>query len=326
MSKSLNTFFSICIFLFTLLILLCLCFGFTFSNHVVQGVNLFVATIIPTLFPYFFITAILFELKPTRYISNKLYFPFSKAFKVGRASCYAFIVSIFSGYPIGAMTVSSLRRKGLITTDESVRSSILCSTSSPYFCVFTLGIITFNSATIGIIVFLIHILCTLICSLIFEKICKVKTFSTKLPEPKNFDNGIFYDSVLSSATAILCVGFIVAITYYVLQILTTLKVVDFISYLFCLLGFNSEIATSITLGVFEVGLGLGGFSHYLSPLTLAIVSALVSFGGISNLVQSLFFLKNAKIKTAPFISFSIIKAVFSFVIGFVVFFVIFGVF
>ena len=319
MGKSLNTFFSTLFFLFTLFLICCLCFGFTFSSDVLGGVNLFIASILPTLFPYFFITTILFELKQTRLFSNKLSPLFSKFFHVGKASCFAFIVGVFSGYPIGAMTVASLKNNGFIDDGESVRSSILCSTCSPYFCLYSVGIIAFNNLSIGIVIFLIHLFCSLVVSLIFSKLNKNKTFCTKTPLPKHRDNGIFYDSVLSSALAILCVGFIVAITYYFLQLLSYVKALDFLSYLFCRLGLDKSLANGMSLGIFEVGLGIKNISSTLSPLSLSLTSALISFGGISYILQSVFFLKNVKIKTAPFVSFTILKAVLSFAISFLIF-------
>ena len=105
----------------------------------------------------------------------------------------------------------------------------------------------------------------------------------------------------------------------IIYFLTYVKALDFLSYIFCCFGLDKSLANGVSVGIFEVGLGIKNLSNTLSPLSLSLASALVSFGGISYVLQSVFFLKNAKIKTAPFVSFTILKAVLSFAISFFVF-------
>ena len=104
-----------------------------FSAAVSDGISLWATVVLPSLFPYFFITATLSSLKVTGKISARVSPITKKIFNVGGACGYALFISLLSGYPIGAKTVCDLKEKGVIGESESVRAAALCSTSSPMF-------------------------------------------------------------------------------------------------------------------------------------------------------------------------------------------------
>ncbi|WDC84038.1 hypothetical protein PL321_17135 [Caloramator sp. mosi_1] len=65
-------------------------------------------TVFPSLFPFFIINDLLMSVgiaENIAYIFNK---PINKIFKTSGYGAYAFIISIFSGYPAGAKVVKEL--------------------------------------------------------------------------------------------------------------------------------------------------------------------------------------------------------------------------
>ena len=138
------------------------------SSAVLDGVNLFIASIFPALFPYLFITAFLSNLsiikKGTRLLS-----PLSnKIFRCKGIVFYAYFISLLSGYPMGSKTVSDLRKAGLLTKAESVRASCLCSTSSPMFLIGCVGNLMFNNPLFGVVLFITHLISSIVIGFIFS--------------------------------------------------------------------------------------------------------------------------------------------------------------
>ena len=145
--------------LFLALIFLALVFIFipSLSNSVLDGIKLFFACVFPSLFPYFFITAILTELKTTSKISTFLSPIMKKVFNVNGVLGYAFFMSVIAGFPMGAKLVSDLKEKGVISHTESIRASAFCSTSSPVFLIVSVGSIMFYNQLFGILLFTIKL-------------------------------------------------------------------------------------------------------------------------------------------------------------------------
>ena len=78
MTKKLTLNFELILFIALLFFSLLLAFGKGYSQAVDNGIKLWAGCVLPSLFPYFFITATLSTLKITSSISNKLS-PFMRA-------------------------------------------------------------------------------------------------------------------------------------------------------------------------------------------------------------------------------------------------------
>ena len=139
-----------------------------YSDTVLSGIMLWAAAVLPSLFPYFFITAALSSLSVTEKLAAKLS-PFTrKVFNTGGITGYAFLMSLISGYPLGAKLVADLKENGLLSRAESVRAAAFCSTSSPMFMISSVGSIMFKSAEFGLCLFLCHLLSAFAVGFIFS--------------------------------------------------------------------------------------------------------------------------------------------------------------
>ena len=139
----------------------------TYSLAVIEGLKLWIACVIPALFPYLFITSILSNLKTTKKLSSFLSPLFRKTFSLGGQVGYAFILSLISGYPVGAKIIADLKSSNSISSTEAQRGAILCSSPSPVFLISSVGALMFSSALFGIFVFITNTLSTLIVGLVF---------------------------------------------------------------------------------------------------------------------------------------------------------------
>lgn len=322
MTKKLNSFFSATVFLtlFCLSILLALSGGYGYA--VTDGLSLWIACVIPSLFPYFFITATLSQLQFTKKVGAFLS-PLSKRlFNCGGCVGYAFLISTLSGYPLGAKTVSDLKLSGALNDDEAIRASCTCSTSSPMFLISSVGTIMFSSRAFGIKLFVTHILCALINGFLFsfyKKTSPIKKFSNFTTTQS--DN-ILYDSIYSAVISVLIVGGLITVFYLLTEVLLSVGILKPFIFLLTKITGNENTSKSIILGLFECTKGLKTLSVNGKTLfTLPICASLCGFGGFSVLAQSLAYLKKAKIKTAPFLLSKVTSAVLNFIIGLIISFI-----
>ena len=233
--------------LFSLLIALSLIIALdkSYSSVVLDGVKLWFSCVLPSLFPYFFITAILSSLNATSKISNFCSPLTKKIFNVSGAVGYAYFMSVISGYPIGAKVVCDLKQKNLLSDAESVRASVLCSTSSPMFMISSVGAIMFNNRLFGVCLFLTHLICSVIIGFIFSFYKKdIKPCQKSYLFNKRVDN-ILYESAYSSVISVLVVGGLITIFYLLTQVLYDLHLLDGIIYLLSLVLGSQNLATGL---------------------------------------------------------------------------------
>ena len=318
MTKSLNRFFEYLLFCFLLFFSAILCTG-NFTSSVLDGVSLWAVVVLPSLFPYFFITAILSSLSVTSKISNKLSPFFNKVFGVSGAVGFCYLVSLVSGYPVGAKSVADLKENGVIGQVESVRASALCSTSSPMFLIGSVGSIMFHSTAFGLALFITHLLSSLIIGFIFSFYKRnIRPQNTPtLTNDRKIDN-LLYESAYSSVISILIVGGLITVFYLLTEILLFYKILSpIINLLSAVLGENS---TAFVLGVFECTKGLKVLSSFgISLGGFSLCAFICGLGGISVIAQSLAYLKKAKIKTAPFLLGKVGQAVISLLIALIIY-------
>lgn len=316
-SKIFRNFKELFLFIVLIFFAVLICVNKKYSASILYGLELWIICVLPALLPYFFITAVLSSLKVTGKLSLFLSPLTKKFFNVNGSVGYAFLISIISGYPIGAKIVSDLRLNNVIGPEEAVRASALCSTSSPTFLIASVGGITFQNTLFGALLFLCHIISALITGLIFSryKYTVKPTDQVRLLSPAKTDN-VLGESVYSAVTSVLNVGGLIALFYLFTDVILDLRLLYPFTALFELIFGNSSLSLGLTTGIIECTRGIKTLaSAGLNFLSLPLTAFLCGFGGLSIIAQSLTHLKKAKIKTAPFILAKITSAVINFIIG-----------
>lgn len=302
-------------FVITTLILACIVFIIAkperYVKSALEGLKLWAIVVVPSLLPFFFFTSLLSSLGLTSFISKFMDKPFRLLFKTSGAGAYAFLMSILSGYPVGARIIADLRQNKIITEDEATRLCTLCSTSGPAFIVSSVGIGMFEDKQIAVAIFLSHILSAIICGLTFRFYGNSPTECKKFILQERHDN-VLYDSVYSSVISVALVGGFICIFSLILDLAKDLALLSFLAKpLSCLVGDN--VANAFTYGLIECTSGCKALSLCdLSAYSPAFASALISFGGISIWAQSIIFLTKANAKIKIFCASKILQAIFSF--------------
>ncbi len=175
--------------LFTLFLIFLVIFSNTNLFAAKNGLTLWAKNVIPSLFPFFVATELLNYTNLPYYLgklTNKFMRPL---FNAPGESSYAFIMGIISGYPVGAKIINKFVEEGTCTKQEAERMLAFTNNSGPLFIIGTVGISLFGDTTIGIILFITHILACLTVGLIFgfiskkaEKIKSIKSSNTMANE------------------------------------------------------------------------------------------------------------------------------------------------
>lgn len=309
-------FFSVSIFLIMLLII---SNPQVFSSATIKGLSLFFYSVLPGLLPFMFLTKLLTEIGTVFKISKRFSGVSKKLFGTPGVSLYCFFMSILSGYPIGAKIIYDLYNKNLINENEAKRMSIFCTTSGPIFVIGAVGVGMLHSFKLGAIIYASHILSSIICGIVYNLIFKNKNISESNTQSlsKSKPENIFSYCLAETVNSLFLVGGYITIFFLIAEIFDVLNIFNTIArLLFPLLskfGLSESSIKSILFGILEVTRG----SKELSILSISntpIICGLISFSGISIIMQSLSFLKNAKIKAHNFIISKCVQCILSILI------------
>ena len=286
-----------------------------------QGIKLWGLTVLPSLLPFFFLTQLLTctgVLNGLSYKASKITYPL---FKCSGLGAYSFLMSALSGYPVGSRIVYDLKTSNLITKSEATKISVLASTSGPLFIIGAVGIGMFNSKTVGGIIYISHILSAIAVGLIFRNYGKEERINYKLKHDTK-SNNILYNSIYNAVLSSIIVGGFISIFYVFAEILQNAKLLTPIEKVFNLLFSLSNESKSLSLatsiGIIEATNGIKKLSLIKCvKLTVPLSCALISFGGISIIMQSLIYLQKAEVKTYHFILGKILQTIISFVICYI---------
>ena len=306
-TKTYKTTFILSLILFIIIIFLIINPS-KYINSAYNGILIWAKAVLPALFPFFFITRLLTELGGIKILANYFQGFMQKIFHINGIGAYVFLMSIMSGYPVGAKVTSELYEKKLITKDEAARLVTFTSTSGPLFMIGTVGAGMFLSAKMGFIILLSHFLGAMLNGVLYRNYKykpqqmqdKTKFTITTIPD------NILEKSMLSAINSILIVGGYIAFFFILIDILTDIGLISIISNsinsLFSLIGVNCDFSNSLVVGFIEMTRGCYELSTYFTDYTIAttVCTFIISFGGLSTMLQAMTFLQKCEIKIGFF--------------------------
>ena len=205
-----------------------------------KGLTLWAKNVVPALFPFFIATELLNYTNIPHFLgklTNKCMRPL---FNVPGEASYAFIMGIISGYPVGAKIVNKFIEEGTCTKSEAERMLAFTNNSGPLFIIGTVGISLFGDKTIGIILFITHVLSCLTVGLIFGFVSKHILSKDKLYRTETTSNyyqisdlgNILSNSITNAISTILLIGGFIVLFSIIISILNSLNIIENISCFF----------------------------------------------------------------------------------------------
>lgn len=291
-----------------------------------SGLQLFITTVLPALFPFFFFSKILLFLDITSPLEKMLAKPMQKTFNSPPISGYIFVISLLGGYPMGAKLVYDCYKQGLIDEYQAKNISVFASTSGPLFILGSIAMVMFQNKIVGLVILLSHYLATIINGLIWvDRKNKNCLHKKKLSLQKTGYENILGDSIVSSLLSVAIVGGYIAIFCMLVDVCIDFKIVLFFEKLLSYIKIPSDISNSILVAFIEVTSGCKKISLLNYPLVIKvpICASMISFGGLSVTFQSLAFLANSKIKASFYLAIKFSQAVIAYIIATVLGWIIF---
>ncbi|WP_130863759.1 hypothetical protein [Bacilliculturomica massiliensis] len=260
-----------------------------------RGLSLFLGSVLPSLLPFFICANFMIALGVPAVIGRYFEGLFRKVFRAPGSSAFVFVISITSGYPMGAKLIGDMGRRGEISVMDGRRMLAFCTTSGPLFMLGTVGASMLGQSAAGLVIALSHYGAALLNGLLFRIL--LGSGPQRLPQSggqistqrfpgKNSseERGLleeFTRCILSSfqTLGVIC-GYIVLFT-----LLT-----DFLQFSGALNVFGAAWQKGVAKGLLEMTVGAGSIaaSQGISMvMKCALCSMLISFGGISITAQSI---------------------------------------
>lgn len=315
--------------LFILFILALLVFSNSNMQATKSGLNLWVNSVVPSLFPFLVATELLSYTSVVTFIGRKLDKFMWPIFNMPGTAAYPLVLGMISGYPIGAKAVCNLYSQGLFTKKEAELLLAYTNNSGPLFIIGTVGISMFGSTTIGFILLFTHILASISVGIIFGKFLKKEKRMTNTDFKKMSNKKVTFsslgevlsNSIMNSIKTILIIGGFVVIFSVIISILRQSGLISIISNILSHIFGNSDFISGILIGIIELTNGLNVVSNiHIKEISINILicAFLLGFAGFSIMFQILSIVSKEKLSIRPYIIGKIIQGILATLYTFVI--------
>ncbi|AXH98607.1 hypothetical protein DV702_02085 [Sporosarcina sp. PTS2304] len=251
----------------------------------VAGAQLFLHALLPYLLPYIILTQWLLKMPSNRLQKNR----WAKYIK-------AYVLGSFGGFPVGAVTVSEMKKSGELSSRESSLLLAACHAPGPMFIIGFVGNELFGSVADGWKLLLaIHVanIAFFLLSLIFLQ----STPQSSLPQTvsHNPKTSPLLSSIKDSSSVILLVATTVIFFSSLGNVLSHV-----VSAIFPV---DMDITKTLLLAIFEMTSGVQAATEHFSGTIIypILIAAILSINGLSIHMQVMTLAKGAGISLLPYI-------------------------
>lgn len=243
-----------------------------------DGIEIWATKILPSLLPFFILTQLLSSTPIIPYLEKKISPITEKLYGVGGSSGYIYIMSIISGYPVGAKITSDLYSSGKISKKEAISITSFTSTSGPLFILGTVAMGMLGNIKSGIIILVSHYLGALLNGFIYR--CHENKSSNNIVSTTQSNTSSIIGSSIQS---VLNIGAYVSLFYMIINLLLILNIFSPLANTLALVNLPKDITYGVLSGLIEVTTGelLLTKSNLSIKLITIFSTFIISFGGLS---------------------------------------------
>lgn len=271
MKKSLT---SILILFFVIIIAI---FPQSATKGAAAGLLLWYRTLLPTLLPFMILTDLMLHYQVADLLSKILYPVFGKIFRLSHSGCFAMIVGLLCGYPMGAKVSADLVRSDRITESEGQYLLSVCNLASP---VYINGFLLHSCLNVNENV-VRYFLCLYLPVIIIALLKRSK--KTNSAPSKASGHASHQDSPSGLEHCIMCgLKSIAMLGGYVILFAVMQELLNSVT------GFLPETLRLLLMGILEITNGTEAISDSTlsNPMQILLSLSLTSFGGCSCLFQT----------------------------------------
>ena len=274
------------------------------SQAVVEGLHRCGSVLIPALFPFFILSSLVVELGLSRFLGNLLQPVMGPLFRLGGHCSGALVLGWVGGYPVGARTAISLYQKGQCSKPEAEHLLSFCNNCGPAFALGVVGVGLFGSRSVGLLLYLTHLLSSLLVGLVFRCLLPKTSCSgpTQSPvfQPVSLPLALTR-SITGAVQSLLNLSAFVLFFSVVVRCVTLSGLPDALARLLSCFGVSQTLTVPLLTGMLEFSSGVLALSGE-GALTGRIAAAafLMGWGGLSVHCQVLA-LNDCRLSMAPYL-------------------------
>lgn len=262
-----------------------------------KGISLWGTSVLPALLPFFICANFLQNIGVIRYL---------------KSGTFPFLMSVLSGYPMGAKIVGDLRRSGEISVSEAKRLMSFCSTSGPAFLIGAVGTGMLGSGFSGGIIAAAHYIGAAVNGIVYTAVLGKEQGSSGIVQSED-SRGMQESLTEAMLSAFKSLGIILA--YIVLFTFATdmLHLCGAFSLIRC------DWLRAVVKGFFEMTVGCGAVAEcrrISDGLGCILCTGILSWGGLSVLGQSMSMLSGSGISAGYLFLSKLTHSLFSMIAAF----------
>ena len=275
-----------------------------------DGVALCGNVILPSLFPFFVLSSLVVELGMSRYLGRLLEPVMAPLIRVNGNCDTALALGFIGGYPVGARTAIQIYENGQCSRTEAERMLAFCNNSGPAFILGVVGAGVFGSGTVGLLLYLAHLLASLLVGVLFRFYRPGDRPQTRRSGGPQFQTAsfpkAFTQSVLGAMQSTLNIcAFILFFTVF-LRILAHAGILELLggllSALLAPLGMDQTWAERLLTGLVEVSSGVSSLTDGALSGRLSMAAFMLGWAGVSVHCQVLAFLGDSGLSVRTYVA------------------------
>lgn len=266
--------------------------------------------LVPSLFPFFVCSSMLVSSGAADKLSNLLNPLMKPLFGLGGACSLPMIMGYISGFPVGAKTAADLYISGDCTKAEAEKLLSFCNNSGPMFVIGALGSGMLESASIGVMLYISHIISSLAVAFIMRAVPAYPVGRKKVSQAKNCSLGEAFSDAVSSSTLLtlnVC-GFVIMFAILI-SFIENIGLFNALSSL----GIDYELCKSVIYGFTECSGGCNAiaFAFSSSLPCYMLLSSVLSWSGLCVHMQVLGIIRKAKLSPRLYFKGKVLSAIIS---------------
>lgn len=296
-------------------------------NSAREGLNLWFNLLIPSLYPFIFITDLLVSFGIINSITKYFDPLMVSIFNVPGIGAFPFSMSIMSGYPIGARLTSKLRKERYISKIDADRLISFSSTSGPLFILGTVLIGMMGGPNVSALMTIPHYLGAITVGVIFRfykrKDSLISTNNYQYNNRSHLDKealenksvgSLIYKSIKDSMESIISIGGFVIIYSVIIDILLSFQLFNsLVGVISQLTSIDANIIKGIIAGIIEMTNGCEIISNLNIDLIIKVIilNLIIGWGGFSIHSQALSFISSTDISPKIYLISKFLHGIFS---------------
>lgn len=292
-----------------------------------EGLQLWLRTVLPALFPFFVISEILMGIGVIHALGVMLEPIMRPLFRVPGVGAFALVMGLVSGNPLGAKITGQLRRDDLCTREEGERLVAFANTAGPLFMIGAVAVGMFHDASLGLLIVVSHYLAVLLVGLCFrfhggksEKTGRrsrtglrgglirraMQAMATAHRQDGRPFGRLLSDAIRESMAAMIFIGGTIMMFSVLIRILSISGALQYaaaaLGAFITLFGVDAELIAPLTHGIVEMTNGAQSISQASSELVqrLMAIGFILGWSGLSVHTQVAAMLYGTDIRFAPY--------------------------